>query len=107
MDVRIQDANGNTALHIAVERGLSQQLLDILLRGYHGQDAANVQNNEGRTALMEAIIWRNTTAIMKLFPVTDIDISVVEGKTALHYAIEMRVNTYVDMVLKQNANFLA
>jgi len=107
VDVRIPDANGNTALHIALKRGLLQQLLDILLRGYHDQNAANVCNKEGRTALMEAMIQRNTLTVMKLFPITDINISDVEGKTALHYAVEMRFNTFVNMALKRNVNLLA
>jgi len=106
VDVRIRDVNGDTALHIAARRDQSKQYIDVLLRGHHGKDAANVRNNQGRTALMDAIIKRKTEAVMTLIRVTDIDISDVKGKTALHYAIQMKEFKYLYMLLKRDANFL-
>jgi len=105
VDVRVRDVSGDTALHLAVERGLSEQFLDMLLRGHHGRDAANVINNQGRTALMDAVIKANTVAVVALCPVTDINICDNEGKTALHYAVQKKESMYVDVFLKRDANF--
>jgi len=52
VDVRIQNVNRDTALHIATKKGLSKELLDILLCGHHGMEAANIPNNKARMALM-------------------------------------------------------
>jgi len=105
VDVRIRDVNGNTALHLAAMHGLSEEFLTILLRGHFGMEAVNIRNNDGRTALMEAVIKRNTAAVMALCPVTDIDnTDVVEGKTALHYAVQLKQSVYVDLLLERDAN---
>jgi len=104
IDVRVRDVNGDTALHLAAEKGLSKPFLDFLLCGHHGMDAANVRNNQGRTALMDAIIKTNTVAVIALYPVTDVDISDNEGKTALHYAVQKKESTYVDILLERDAN---
>jgi len=112
MDVRIpDDVNGDTALHMAAKTGLSNKdhYFDLLLRGRHDgrvvEEAANVRNHQGRTALMEAILSGNTDAVMALMPVTDLDMAdVVEGKTALHYAIQKQDSMYVDLLLCRDAN---
>jgi len=53
---------------------------------------------------MEAIITDNTDAVMALCPMTDINISDVEGKTALHYAVQNKEGMYVEMLVEQGAN---
>ncbi len=55
---------------------------------------------------MDAIIHENTGAVMTLFPVTDINICDGEGKTALHYAVQMKDGTYVGMLLERDINIL-
>jgi len=110
IDVRIPDGNGDTALHMAAKNGLSGHFLNLLLlRGHHGVEAANVLNHQGRTALMEAIVERNSSAVMALCHVTEIDINITddEDKTALHYAVRSNESLYVDMLLERDANILA
>jgi len=104
VDVQIQDVNGDTSLHIAAKKCLSKQCLNVLLRGHHGMDAVNVLNNQGRTALMEALITGSTGAVMALCPVTDINISDVEGNTALHYAVLKKESMYVEMLVERDAD---
>ncbi len=106
VDVRIQNVNRDTALHIATKKGLSKELLDILLCGHHGMEAANIPNNKARTALMEAIMKSSTSAVMALSPMTNIDNTDIEGKTALHYAIQLQESMYMSMLFKHNANVL-
>jgi len=101
MDLRIQDWNGDMALHIATKHGVSGQPLDFLLHGHHGMDAVNELNNQGRTALLGAIINSNTATVMALCPMMDVDILDIEGKTAMQYAIEMHESIYVDMLLER------
>jgi len=79
-------------------------VLDLLLRGHHGGDAANVLNNQGRTPLMEAIRMRDTAAVMALARMTNVNIADVEGKTALHHAIQMQDSMYVDVLLERGAD---
>jgi len=53
---------------------------------------------------MEAIITDNTDAVMALCPMTDINISDVEGKTALHYSVQKKKCMFVEMIVERGAN---
>jgi len=69
MRVWVQDVNRNTARHLAMQRELSDQVLDVLLHCHHGGDAAKALNNQGRTPLLEAIRMRDTAAVVALTPI--------------------------------------
>merc|ERR1719219_2539448 len=53
VDVRAQDLEGNTALHIAVQRSVHTEQIKLLL-SHMSEESIDLRNAMGRTALHEA-----------------------------------------------------
>jgi len=101
IDVRIRNADGDTALHAAVtvRYRAPQQIIDLLLCGCHGAEAANLVNKKGKTALHDAILGGNIEAVLAIGKVADVNVVDKYGRTALHYAIQDHQIHFVDMLL--------
>jgi len=56
-DVRIQDIDGNTALHLAIKRPYAEaeHIMRLLLRSRYAKEAVKICNDQGTTVLHDAI----------------------------------------------------
>ena len=82
-NLKIQDIDGNTALHRAVINGNFQISAALVNADYKVLD---VQNRDGVTALMYAILWDQTRLAMALIDQgARVDLRDVYGRDALAY----------------------
>lgn len=79
-----QDREGNTALHEATSRGGNNDIIQKLLEGENVD--LDIQNSEGKTALVNASRGDQEAAVALLEAGANTDIKDNEGKTALDYA---------------------
>ena len=99
-DPNVRDVDGNTPLHLAVSSGSSScvnTLLTIQSKNSVRKHTINVNatNNKGRTPLIEA--YMNVSCpreiVQALFhAVSDANTQDIDGKTALHYAAENKLD---------------
>jgi len=105
IDVRIQDVNGNTALHSAMTRDEAGEILPHLLFSCYGIEAIDIQDQYGRTALHDAIINdRERNIVRALAIVADVNMADRDGKTPLHCAVASKKRTYVRSLLNRRAD---
>jgi len=109
MDVRVRDDRGYTALHRAADYcgadyGASTETITTLLRGRHGLEAANIRSNKGKTALHDAILEMKSEAVFAIGVIADVNIPDDNGKTSLHYAVQVQEISYVDFLLGRMAD---
>ncbi|XP_052792288.1 NF-kappa-B inhibitor alpha-like [Mya arenaria] len=86
-DLLVQDANGNTPLHVAVRDG-QIQMTGLILQGPHSIRNCRIRNYEGLTCVHLAANGRHV-ALVQLLVVRGADVNACEGKTgrtALHNA---------------------
>jgi len=75
IDVRIRNADGDTAIYAAVRYRALQQIIDLLLCGHHhGPKAANLLNKKGKTALHNAILGGNIEAVLAIGKVANVNV---------------------------------
>ncbi len=100
-DVNLQDNEGKTALHYAVERG-DRSLIEYLL----SQDAnINAKDKKDNTPLHYALEQNNLDlARYLLSQKADVNVQNEEGKTLLHYAAEQDKKNIAEYLISQGAN---
>lgn len=87
IDLRVQDRNQNSLLHIAVETGNLNHLNKLLIAGVN----PNLQNNSGMTPLMLAISKNNLPAIKILLKTkNNFELEDHEGNSTLMHAALMK-----------------
>jgi len=107
VDVSIADENGATALHLALECGASQEVISALLGNNQGAVAANMRDGEGNTPLQDALLLDNMDAALAIARIADVNIPDSDGKTALHYAVELEEHSFLHFLLhERNADLL-
>ena len=96
-DVNVQDEEGKTALHYAIERcDVSCEVLSCLIK--NGANV-NAYSNDGYTPLMKAII-RNQLIHVVTYLIEDganVDLQDKNGNTALHHAVLCETN-FCDLI---------
>jgi ankyrin repeat protein len=83
-DTMIQDKSGHTALHIALYEVQNHSAADILMTD---ASALNSVGEDGRTALMTAVVMGDLTSTQKLVQAgANTTLKDKDGHTALHTA---------------------
>lgn len=98
-NVYIQDNEGRTALHVAVQKGN----YDIVQRLAFGSTAINIRDNEGQTAFHLAVGDESMDIIQRLIPRSNVNIQDNEGRTALHLAMVNRSIGIIQYLLHNGA----
>ncbi len=105
MDVSIADETGATAIHTALYCGASQTVISALLASTQGTVAANMRNGKGKTPLHDALVLNIMDAAFAIARIADVNVPDHDGKTALHYAIQLDEPSFMDFLLHdRNAN---
>lgn len=102
-DIDIRDGEGNTALHIAINRGnkvLTEKLIGV-------EASLNLVNNEGFTPLMLAAAKQDVDILKLLLDHVDVDQQVESRGNALSVAVEYSKkgqHRVVDLLLEKGAD---
>ena len=104
--VNLQDKEGQTALHHAIQANSGfhepYEVLDCLIQ--NGADV-NTQSNEGRTPLMKAIgLSKVNIATFLIKQGANLDLQDKDGDTALHYAVCTLSPEITDSILTLGAS---
>ena len=100
-NVNIKYYDQTTALHLAIEKGLTN-MADKLIKA--GADK-NATNSSGDTPLQTAIKSKNKDAVELLLKAkVDLDVQNNEGQTALHLAVQYNYNNIVEQLIFSKAN---
>jgi len=105
IDLRIQDMNGNTVLHLAVKRYQAFEIMPILLRSRYATEAVNIRNvlssHGATTVLHDAMIHRrDRDTVEAIAGMANVNMIDGDGKTALHYAVTLKP-MYVAILLNR------
>ena len=103
-DLNLRNKNGNTLLHIAIEKK-DKELVKYLL----GKNAnVNIQNFMGDTPLMQAIYFDEKEIINLLLEKNpDLNLKDSEGMTAIVHAIDKKQKDTVKLLITKNADLNA
>lgn len=97
----IFDTEGNSILYIPIKFGYDE-ILDILLQQSSktiGIPMSQIKDKNGRIALHYAIYFKNTYAIKKLLPISNVNTQNNNGYNALHMATYAKDSSIFDMIL--------
>ncbi|MDR0448137.1 MAG: ankyrin repeat domain-containing protein [Treponema sp.] len=105
-DINAQDANGNTALHLASPLRVHEQVVVMLLSS---QANPNLRDEHGETPLHVMIaLGRPRELIYQLLSRhADVTARNIEGKTALHLAVEKNRVDLIPLLLTHRADIFA
>jgi ankyrin repeat protein len=99
-EIRRQDSNGQTALHLAVKNG-SKGLIKLLLK----DNDPNVKDDLGRTALFQAVQSENEMVTKQLLDAhIDVNSKDTFGEVALHLAVESGSESLSLLLLEYGAD---
>jgi len=101
VDVSIADETGATAIHTALYCGASQTVISALLASTQGTVAANMRNGKGKTPLHDALVLNIMDAAFAIAWIADVIVPDHDGKTALHYAIQLDEPSFMDFLLHE------
>uniref|UniRef100_A0A8C5HQN6 Serine/threonine-protein phosphatase 6 regulatory ankyrin repeat subunit C-like n=1 Tax=Gouania willdenowi TaxID=441366 RepID=A0A8C5HQN6_GOUWI len=105
LDVR--DIEGQTALHLAAQRGFSSYCLLLLVNMEQSADILDCQDTSGQTALMLAALGCHTDCVHILLEKgAQVDAADKRGFTALHRAVVLGSEDCVLAVLEHGASAL-
>lgn len=101
VDINAQDKDGNTALHLAAQNGLTATIKKLLKNTTCN---SNKKNNAGQTPLMLAAQQKNQHVPKHLIDGgAQLNEQDKNGKTALHYAVEKKNEALVKNLIQAGA----
>ncbi|MDR2481964.1 MAG: ankyrin repeat domain-containing protein [Spirochaetaceae bacterium] len=104
--VNIQDAQGNTAMHIAIPPEVHREILELLLNSHGDPNIRDIRGDSPAHIVIDLNRPANVLEVLLSYG-ADVSIHNIDGKTPLFVAVEKDRTSLIPLLLKHKSDIFA